>query len=148
MNTTLKPTDGKITGWENFWKMGLSYKSLSEKAQHRREKFTPDLLYNISAMAIENLVMGFLSYKGSLPENHALRDLVRGLEKEITLDKGLKMRILSMDRYQEICSMIMYNRRIPHWDDVGEFVLLSQDCLPLKLFQNYQNFKLSLSSGI
>ena len=134
MKPVVDETTTTLKGWEDFWTQGQTYAALAKKAQYRKEKFNPDLLYNISAMAIENLVVGFLALRGSMPENHALRDLVRALENNIDLHKELKQRILFMDRFQEICSLLHYGRKIPSWEDVAEFVDLVET-LEMNLIQ-------------
>lgn len=114
------------TGWEEYWTRGKDFKRLGERSEQRREKFNPDLCYNLCAMAIENLTMGFLAWRGSLPENHSLWELAGALEKEGVLSPELKRRLLAMGRFQEICSLALYQRQMPTWEDAGEFIALAR----------------------
>ena len=70
----------------------------------RREIFTPEILYNIIAMAIEKFVMAALMREGTMPYNHTMRDLVEAMEEIFpeTIAE-IKEGLLNLDKYQDIC---------------------------------------------
>lgn len=122
-----------LESWKNFWDQGEAYLRTAQRGSLRPEKFTPEILYNICGMAIEGFFMGYLAFRGNLPENHTLRDLLRAGEKLMDFPQSLKERIARMDRFQEICSLIDYKRQTPSPDDVPEFVLLASEIRDLFL---------------
>ncbi len=116
-----------IGGWKDFWDKGVRYREITRRGRLKPQKFNPDALYNIGAMSLENLIMGFLAFRGRLPENHSLRDLVQGLETEVELPSQLKDRMLAMGRYQDICDLAAYRRTLPSWEDTEEFAKLAEE---------------------
>lgn len=114
-----------VRGWEDFYQFGEAYLKTAQGGQKRPHIFTPEILYNICGMSIENFFMAWLAWQGHLPENHTLRDLTSAAEKLAEVPKDLKMRLSRMDQFQEICSLIQYSRRTPNPADVLEFLDLT-----------------------
>ncbi|MCI5120312.1 MAG: hypothetical protein D3908_03790 [Candidatus Electrothrix sp. AUS4] len=96
-----------IKGWEEFLSDGEGYLNTATGAYTKRKMiFTPEILYNLVAMAIEKFVMAALMQRGTMPYNHTMADLVEAMEatfpgKMTELSEGL----LEMDKYQEICDL-------------------------------------------
>ena len=104
-----------IEGWEDFLRDGEAFLRTGTGAYTRKKKaFTPEILYNIIAMAIEKFVMAALMKHGALPYNHTLGDLVEAMEETFPgcLD-DLKEELLALDRYQEICDIGTFKIRPP-----------------------------------
>jgi hypothetical protein len=100
-----------IDGWEEFLRDGDAYlrTGLGAEAKHKKA-FTPEILYNVVAMAIEKFVMAALMQRGALPYNHTMGDLVESMEEAFPGAMGdLKDALLDLDRYQEICDVDTYN---------------------------------------
>lgn len=114
-----------VRGWDEFHRFGEAYLKAAQGGQKRPLIFTPEILYNLCGMAIENYFMAYLAWKGHLPENHTLRDLARAAEKLEPLDKEMRQRLHKMDMFQEICSLIQYTRKTPSPQDVLEFLDLT-----------------------
>ncbi len=106
---TLIPLAGleAIRGWEEFLHDGEGYlKAATAAYKKQKEAFTPEILYNLIAMAIEKFVMAALMQHGTMPYNHTMADLVEAMEstfpgKMTELGTGL----LEMDKYQDICDL-------------------------------------------
>ncbi len=100
-----------ITGWEEFLQEGDAYLKTGHGAYAKsRAAFTPEILYNIIAMAIEKLVMATLMKQGQLPYNHTMYDLVEAMDDvfpESLVD--IREDLLNLDKYQEICDIDHYN---------------------------------------
>jgi hypothetical protein len=78
--------------WRTFIDDGDRYlKAAAGGAARRPEVFTPEILYNLSAMAIEKHAMGYLMVHRRMPENHTLRDLMDAIRK--LGDLGIDARI-------------------------------------------------------
>ena len=118
-----------IDNWEQYRLEGQQYLNLADAAFTRKKAaFTPIILYNIFAMAIEKLVMGALMEVGRLPFNHTMYDLVEAMELWLP-EKivGLGERLRALDRYQEICDL--ENTRIiePTVKELEQMLWLSRE---------------------
>ena len=102
----LKPAQ-PITGWQDFLADGSGYLNTAVGAHNkRREEFTPQILYNLIAMAIEKFVMAALMRYGAMPYNHTMRDLVEAMEETFPGSMTeLRDGLLMLDSYQEICDL-------------------------------------------
>lgn len=99
-----------ITGWEEFLAEGDAYLKTGKGAQaNGRAAFTPEILYNIIAMAIEKLVMATLMRRGALPYNHTMYDLVEAMDDVFPESLAdIREGLLKLDKYQEICDVDHY----------------------------------------
>ena len=109
-----------IQGWEEFLAEGEGFFSVSLNAYNKqKEKFTPEILYNIICMAIEKYIMAALMKNGALPYNHTMTDLTEAMETTFgnTMD-GLKDRLMALDRYQEICDVESFTIQPPRMEEI------------------------------
>jgi hypothetical protein len=109
-----------IQGWHDFLQEGRGYLSTATAAYARRKKiFTPEILYNIIAMAIEKFVMASLMRHGTMPYNHTMADLVEAME-QIFPDALSEIRegILNLDKYQDICDPYEFTLMAPDMNDI------------------------------
>jgi hypothetical protein len=94
-----------IQGWEEFLVDGKGYLRTATGAYFNGNKtFTPDILYNLVAMAIEKFVMAALMRNGTLPYNHTMADLVEAMEETFphAIDE-IREGLIKLDSYQDIC---------------------------------------------
>ncbi|MCF6187312.1 MAG: hypothetical protein L3J49_07550 [Desulfobulbaceae bacterium] len=110
-----------IEGWEEFLHEGEAYLKTGHGAYaRRREVFTPEILYNIIAMAIEKFVMAALMKYGALPYNHTMGDLVEAMEETFPGALGeIREKIIALDRYQEICDVDAFMIRPPKRKEIA-----------------------------
>ena len=96
-----------LDGWQEFLSDGNAFLKTATAAYYQRKKtFTPEILYNIIAMAIEKFVMAAVMHSGDMPENHTMADLLRGLQKVYPDDSmQFERDLLQFDQYQEICDL-------------------------------------------
>lgn len=110
---TMQPIQLKY--WQEFAKDGDGYLCTALKAAaKRREVFTPEILYNLAAMAIEKHFMALLMFHGDLADNHTMADLIHSVERHLTLEQNLKERLIFLDAFQEICDQDNIRRRPPN----------------------------------
>ena len=117
-----------IKGWEEFLAHGNGFLSTAMAAFNKgRQSFTPEILYNIAAMAIEKFVMAALMKHGALPYNHTMADLVEAMEETFP-DSTAELRegLLDMDRYQQICDFDTYHIEAPKVDDIPAMLELAE----------------------
>lgn len=117
-----------IEDWQTYKAEGQQFLCLAENAYRKQNKvFTPDILYNIIAMAIEKLVMGALMEIGRLPYNHTMHDLAAALEQwmpETIL--GMADEVRHMDSYQEICDPYACTIKVPTPEEIEAMLLLAR----------------------
>ncbi len=109
-----------IQGWEEFLTDGEKYMktAVGAHAKHRKA-FTPEILYNIIAMAIEKFVMAALMHHGALPYNHTMTDLVEAMEETFpSALADIKDDLLALDKYQEICSLDAFYINPPEMKEI------------------------------
>lgn len=90
--------------WMSFFSDGIGFMKTAEGALSRPEIFTPVIVYNISAMAIEKLFMAVLSREGVMPASNTLHDMALLAKSYIDIDAALENDLARMDRMQMICS--------------------------------------------
>ena len=115
----LKPVR-PIQGWEEFWRDGQDFLRTAAAAHAGgRRVFTPEILYNIIAMAIEKFVMAALMQHGTLPYNHTMKDLVEAMEETFPGAIGdIRERLIRLDSYQEICALDTFAIIAPVWEEI------------------------------
>ncbi len=99
------PVMPTIQGWEEFLSDGEGFLRTAQGGyQRRKDVFTPEVIYNLVAMAIEKFVMAALMQKAALPYNHTMIDLVQAMDTTFPgrID-GIRKELLKMDEYQQIC---------------------------------------------
>ena len=124
--TDIKPMP-PISGWQDFLNDGKSFYKTAEAALRKNKKvFTPEILYNIIAMAIEKFVMAALMKHGAMPYNHTMRDLVEAMDTTFpnALD-DLRDGLLKMDEYQDICDLDGFRITPPEMDQIPEMVQMA-----------------------
>lgn len=116
-----------IDGWEAYLQDGDGFLRTGLAAHTKgKQSFTPEILYNIVAMAIEKYVMAALMKHGELPYNHTMGDLVAAMEEvfpEAIIE--LKDGLLNLDRYQEICDVESFNIIPPGAHEIPEMLALA-----------------------
>lgn len=109
----------RITDWHKYLGDGDKYLACARQAAtKRREVFTPNIIYNVTAMAIEKFLMGFLMYHGTLAENHTMRDLLDAVERVAGPQPQFAEDFRYLDSFQDICSLDTYQRHEPTRDDI------------------------------
>ena len=117
----------QIDDWRQYIKEGGQYlHTAGEAAEKRAEVFTPEILYNLTAMAIEKFIMGYLMSRGDLADNHTMRDLVDALERNAGPQPELGAKLRYLDGFQEICDLDTYSRKPALPEDIPEILAIGQ----------------------
>ncbi len=96
----------QIDDWEEYFRDGEQFLRTAVGAVDRQKKtFTPEAIYNITAMAIEKYIMAFLMKNGDLAENHTLGDLANALERHTGEIPDLRKKLEFLDTFQDICDL-------------------------------------------
>jgi hypothetical protein len=115
-----------IQEWQLYHQEGEQYLNVAIAAIHkRRTVFTPRILYNLLAMAIEKLIMAALMERGRLPYNHTMHDLAEAMEAWLPERiAALSARIRETDRFQDICDLHEAVMPDPSMQEIEEMVEL------------------------
>ncbi|HIJ79789.1 MAG: hypothetical protein OEY01_13825 [Desulfobulbaceae bacterium] len=126
-----------ISDWQVFLEQGNQFLATASKAFARqREVFTPEILYNLVAMAIEKLIMALLMKSGNLPYNHTMHDLVESMEEFLPGRlAGLGGELKGLDAFQEICEVDNFTIRVPAAAEVAGMLALARKVQELTLTQ-------------
>jgi hypothetical protein len=117
----------QISDWRQYLKEGEQYLATAVGAAARRsDVFTPEILYNITAMAIEKLIMGYLMSRGDLADNHTMGDLLDAVERNAGPQPELGAKLRFLDGYQEICDIDTYRHDAPDPADIPEILAIGQ----------------------
>lgn len=117
----------QIEDWRQYIKEGGQYLRTAHQAAERRgEVFTPEILYNLTAMAIEKFIMGYLMSRGDLADNHTMRDLLDAVERNAGPQPELGAKLRYLDAFQEICDMDTYSRKPALPEDIPEILAIGQ----------------------
>lgn len=126
----LTPLDSirAIQGWEEFLEDGRGYlQTATEAFRKERTIFTPAILYNLSAMAIEKFVMAALMYRGTMPYNHTMTDLVEAMEENFPgAITHMREGLLRLDTYQDICDPYHFKVVEPARDAIPAMLHLAE----------------------
>ena len=110
------------SSWTDFYNQGVQYMVTAEKSVRHPDKFTPLIIYNLTAIAIEKLIMGVCTLHGTLPFCHTLSGMAGFVKDIIGLDEGLMSDMNLMDRMQQICSKDELFCEDPDVSDVPFFI--------------------------
>ncbi len=117
-----------IKGWHDYFRHGQDYLQAAAQAYRKGvQAFTPEILYNLIAMAIEKFIMAALMRRGELPYNHTMADLVAAMEqvfpgKLAEIGEGL----LRLDQYQEICDLEGFKIYPPKMEEISTMLDLAE----------------------
>ena len=117
-----------IDDWPRYREEGEQFLRLAERAHEQQKKaFTPTILYNLVAMAIEKLVMAALMRCGRLPDNHTMHDLVAALERWLPETvRGLSEPLCQLDSFQDICDPYAGTITAPSRREVESMLILAR----------------------
>lgn len=117
-----------VKGWEEYFRHGEGFLNTAAQAQRKGvQAFTPEILYNLIAMAVEKFIMAALMRHGELPYNHTMADLVAAMEQVFPGRMGdIGEGLLKMDQYQDICSLDGFKISPPMMEEIPAMLELAE----------------------
>ncbi|MDH3348757.1 MAG: hypothetical protein OEM02_11760 [Desulfobulbaceae bacterium] len=117
----------QIEDWRIFIKDGEQYLNTALAADKKKSTvFTPEILYNITAMAIEKYLMGFLMYNNDLADNHTMADLLDSIKRHVTPSPSMIEDLLYIDSFQDICDTFNATYKIPRPEEMQRILSIGQ----------------------
>ena len=102
-----------LVDWQEYVKEGHQYFKTAVNGIKRPEVFTPELVYQITAMAIEKMLVGLSQFHRQMPGDHTLEGLVEGLDQICPLEAHLAEQVKALGRLDNMCLLEPVNRLIP-----------------------------------
>jgi hypothetical protein len=102
-----------ITGWQDHILDGRKYLKTATKGLSRPAVFNNELIFQLTAMAIEKIIVGVCQYHRQMPFDHTLSGLVEGLAPVCRLDAELADRIKRIEQIDNMCALTSVNRNAP-----------------------------------
>jgi len=99
--------------WEEHISAGRKYLKTAGNGLARPLVFNNELIYQLTAMAVEKLLVGVFQYHRKMPADHTLEGLVDELALFCPLDKDLADGIKGLGRFDDMCPLVPVNRSIP-----------------------------------
>ena len=102
-----------ITGWHNHILAGRKYLKTASNGQSRPAVFNNELIFQLAAMAIENLIVGVSQYHHQMPADHTLSGLVEALSTVCPMETELADRIKAIEQIDDMCALTPVHRSVP-----------------------------------
>jgi hypothetical protein len=102
-----------LTGWQDHIQAGRKYLNTANKGQSRPTVFNNELIFQLTALAIEKLIVGVCQYHRQMPLDHSLSGLVEALAPVCRLDDKLADRIKWIEQIDDMCALTPVNRNAP-----------------------------------
>lgn len=102
-----------VLDWQEHIDAGRKYLKTAGSGLARPSVFNNELIYQLTAMAVEKLLVGVFQYHHKLPADHTLDGLVDELALFCPLDRALADGIKALGRYDDMCPLIPVNRIVP-----------------------------------
>lgn len=102
-----------ISGWEDHLLKGRKYLRTARKGRRRTAVFNAELVFQLAAMGIENIMAGLCQYHRQMPTDHTLSGLVAALASVCPLDPDLARRIGLIEAKEDLCSLSAARKPTP-----------------------------------
>lgn len=99
--------------WQDHIDAGCKYLQTARNGLDRPSVFNNELIYHLTAMAIEKLLVGIYQYHEKMPVDHTLGGLVDDLTTICAMDKDLGEDIKALAQFDDMCPLVPVNRATP-----------------------------------
>ncbi|MDR2116521.1 MAG: hypothetical protein LBP87_09080 [Planctomycetaceae bacterium] len=113
--------------WQTFLLEGRGFHKTVRGSRKRPNIFTPTIVQNIAAMAIEKYFMAIFFKRRILPLNHTMTDLISTAQMFLSLEPELVKTLYYMDHLQQICSFDHFKIITPSDSDIPRFIRAVDD---------------------
>jgi hypothetical protein len=102
-----------ITSWKEHMDTGQRYLKTAMNGRGRKSVFNNQLIYQLTAMAVEHMLVSVYQYHGQMPADHTLDGLVEGLTSMGLMHDDLAESIKGLGRFDDMCPLLPVNPRVP-----------------------------------
>ena len=107
-----------ISGWHGHILAGRRFLKTAANGLSRPSVFNNELIFQITAMAVERLIVGMSQYHRCMPADHTLTGLVECLSGVCPLDEDLAEAINRIAQVDDICTLSPEHRKAPEDADI------------------------------
>jgi len=116
-----------ISGWQDFIQAGREYLKTASNGVSRPAVFNNELIFQITAMAIEKLIVGLVHYHHQMPVDNTLSGLVESLSAVCPLDPEMADRIRQIENIDDMCALTVAHREPPGDDAIREILAVGNE---------------------
>lgn len=116
-----------ISSWHEHVLAGRKYLKAARKGRARPAVFNNELLFQMAAMAIENLMVGVCQYHQEMPGDHTLSGLLAALHPVCPMDRELADKIRAIESKEDMCALTAHHREPPNDADIKEILAVGGD---------------------
>ncbi len=113
-------------GWQTHLEAGQRYLRTAINGRTRKSVFNNKLTHQLTAMAMEHLLVGVYHYHQKIPEDHTLDGLVDGILSFCSMSPSLAEEIKSVGRYEDLCPMVPVNSWVPNDLEIQAILAIGQ----------------------
>ncbi len=106
------------TGWREHILAGSKYLKTARNGTSRPSVFNNELIFQLTAMAIEKLIVGLSQFYHQLPMDHTLSGLVEGLATICPMEEELAGQIRAIEQIDNMCALTPVRREGPKDEEV------------------------------
>lgn len=103
------------------------YHHTAERGLERPEKFTPESLFQLTALAVEGYWLAWLEQRGEFPSHHTFGHLLKAAANHSPVPDHLRRRVLAFDRFQKLCEWVPVDPKKPTRDDIPELLAVAAE---------------------
>ena len=111
-----------LTDWPDHFKHGLRYMDIARKGCGKPEVFSNDLILQLTAMAVENILVSIYQYHGQLPADHTLSGLVENMAGFCPVTVVVCNLVKQIESYDDLCCLISTRRKSLSNDDISSLL--------------------------
>jgi hypothetical protein len=112
--------------WQSHLEAGRKYLKTAINGRTRTSVFNNKLTHQLTAMAMEHLLVSVYHYHHKIPEDHTLDGLVDGIPAFSAISPGLAEEIKSVGRYEELCPMVPADPWVPNDMEIEAVLAIGQ----------------------
>ena len=94
-----------LRGWKEQMLAGRQYLRTAERAVKRPAVFNNELIFQLAAMAMENIIAGMCQYYQRMPTDHTLTGLLSDLAQVCPVDDQLATDIGHIQAMENMCAL-------------------------------------------
>lgn len=92
--------------WRGHFEAGEKFLQTALNGRLKKSVFTNELIFQITLLAIENLLVGIWQYHGRMPTDHTMSGLAGGLEDFCPMDGDLSAAIMELELDENMCALV------------------------------------------
>lgn len=100
--------------WHEHMEAGRRYLNTATNGLARKSVFNNELIYQLTAMAVERLLVAVYQFHHQMPADHTLDGLVDGLTSFCLLEPNLAESIKGLGRFDDMCPLIPVRKSVPN----------------------------------